>query len=51
MSEKKPFATRIDKDLLKEVKHLSINTDRSIESLTDEAFRDLLIKLSKRSKK
>jgi predicted transcriptional regulator len=46
MNEKKMFATRIDPDILKKVKHLSIDLEVSISALTEEALRDLLEKYS-----
>ena len=51
MDNKKMFATRIDPDLLKELKHLSVDADTSISVLTEEALRDLLKKYEKKSKK
>lgn len=38
------FSTRIDPELLKEIKHLSIDAEKSISALTEEAFQDLLKK-------
>jgi hypothetical protein len=47
MSEKKMFATRIDADLLKKLKHLSVDADTSIGNLLEEAVKDLLKKHEK----
>lgn len=44
MSEKKMFASSIDADLFKKLKHLSIDADFSIEYLLEEAVKDLLKK-------
>jgi len=38
------FATRINKELLKQLKHLSVDTERSISDLTQEAIKDLIRK-------
>ena len=47
------FATRIDKELLKELKILSVLTERPVNSLMEEAITDLIqkIKVDKPSKK
>jgi len=47
MSEKKMFATRIDSDLFKKLKHLSVDADTSIGGLLEEAVKDLLKKHEK----
>jgi len=44
------FATRIDPAVLKELKHLSIDVERPISDLTEEAIRDLLKKHEKKGK-
>ena len=44
MDTKKMFATRINKELLKQLKHLSVDTERSISDLTQEAIKDLIRK-------
>lgn len=46
MEEKKMFATRIDPELLKRLKHLSVDTEKTISELTEEAFKDILDKYS-----
>ena len=51
MADKKMFATRIDHDLLKELKHLSVDADTSISVLTEEALWNLLTKYGKKAKK
>jgi len=47
MSEKRMFATRIAADLLKKLKHLSVDADTSIGDLLEEAVKDLLKKHEK----
>ena len=51
MVDKKMFATRIDNNLLKDLKHLSVDTEVSINKLLEEAIRDLLKKHKKDSSK
>ena len=51
MADKKMFATRIDNNLLKDLKHLSVDTEASINKLLEEAIRDLLKKYEKKPKK
>jgi len=51
MAEKKMFATRIDPDVLKALKHLAVDTELSIADLTEEAIQDLLKKYEKKAKK
>ncbi len=51
MTEKKMFATRIDNDVLKELKHLSVDAEAPISKLLEEAIRDLLKKYEKKSEK
>jgi len=51
MADKKMFATRIDPDTLKALKHLAVDTEISIADLTEEAIQDLLKKYEKKVKK
>ena len=51
MNEKKMFATRIDPAILKKLKHLSIDAEKPISDLTEEAIKDLLKKYEKKDKK
>ena len=44
MAEKKMFATRIDSDILKQLKHLSVDTEKPIAMLMEEAIIELLKK-------
>jgi hypothetical protein len=48
---KKMFATRINVDLLKEIKHLAVDTDKSIADLVEEAIQDLMVKYREPAKK
>ena len=50
MTDKKMFATRIDPDVLKALKHLGVDTEISISDLTEEAIQDLLEKYKKKIK-
>lgn len=51
MAEKKMFATRIDNDVLKALKHLSVDTESPISTLLEEAIQDLLKKHEEEAKK
>ena len=44
------FATRIDKEILKQLKHLSIDVERPVADLAEEAIINLLKKYQKISK-
>jgi len=44
MAQKKTFSTRIDEDVLKALKHLAVDTDKSLGKLLEEAIRDLIKK-------
>ena len=50
MVTRKTFSTRIDSSRLKAVKHLAVDTDKSIGVLLEEAIDDL-IKKYKRKKR
>jgi hypothetical protein len=47
MNERKMFATRINPGLQKALKLLSVEIEKSIADLSDEAFKDLLRKYGK----
>jgi predicted transcriptional regulator len=51
MGEKKIFSTRIDSDRLKELKHLAVDTDKSLGRLLEEAIKDICRKYEKQFKK
>jgi len=50
MAEKKMFATRIDNDLLKTLKHLSVDTELPLSALFEEAIQDLIQKYERQTK-
>ena len=50
MSEKKVFSTRVDEERIKDLKHLAVDTDRSLGNLLEEAIRDLVKKYEKKGK-
>lgn len=43
----KMFSARLDPDLIKTIKYLSLDLDRPVKDLTEEAFKDLLKKYKK----
>jgi len=51
MGNKKVFSTRIDEDRVKELKHLAVDTDKSLGNLLEEAIQDLVKKYKKNTKK
>jgi len=51
MAKKKIFSTRLDEDRIKELKHLAVDTDKSLGQLLEEAIQGLLKKYEKKSKK
>ena len=51
MADKKMFATRIDNDILKKLKHLSVDTEAPISKLLEEAIQDLLKKYKNKLEK
>ena len=50
MSTKKTFSTRIDDERLKALKHLAVDTDKSLGTLLEEAIEDLIKKYKKKRK-
>ena len=50
MSSKKTFSTRIDDERLKALKHLAVDTDKSLGTLLEEAIEDLIRKYKKKKK-
>jgi len=50
MSERKPFTTSLKPDILKEVKKLAIDLDKSVNELLEEAMTDLLKKYQNNGK-
>ena len=51
MGNKKIFSTRVDEDRIKELKHLAVDTDKSLGNLLEEAIQGLIKKYEKKSKK
>ena len=50
MNERKTFATRLDKERIKSLKILSANSEKTINTLLEEAVDDLLKKYDKAKK-
>ena len=50
MGSKKTFSTRIDDERLKSLKHLAVDTDKSLGTLLEEAIEDLIKKYKKKKK-
>ena len=50
MSTKKTFSTRIDDERLKALKHLAVDSDKSLGTLLEEAIEDLIRKYKKKKK-
>ena len=48
MIKRKTFSTRIDLNRLKAVKHLAVDTDKSIGVLLEEAIDDLIRKYQRK---
>ena len=48
MGKKRTFSTRIDDDRLKALKHLAVDTDKSLGTLLEEAIRDVVEKYEKK---
>ena len=51
MGERKVFSTRLDQDLIKELKHLAVDEDRALNDLLEEAIQALLKKYEKKASK
>jgi hypothetical protein len=51
MAERKVFSTRIDEDRIKDLKHLAVDTGKSLGFLLEEAIQDLLNKYKTKAKK
>lgn len=50
MDQKKTFSTRINDERLKALKHLAVDTDKSLGKLLEEAIEDLIYKYKKKKK-
>lgn len=51
MGQKKVFSTRVDEDRVKDLKHLAVDTGRSLGDLLEEAIKDLVKKYEKPTEK
>lgn len=51
MGKKKIFSTRVDDDRIKDLKHLAVDTDKSLGQLLEEAIQDIVKKYEKKLKK
>jgi predicted transcriptional regulator len=50
MGNKKIFSTSIDLNCIKALKHLAVDTDKSLGRLLEEAIKDLVEKYKKKLK-
>ena len=48
MARKKTFSTRVDEGRIKALKHLAVDTDKSLGVLLEEAIADLVRKYEKK---
>lgn len=48
MTNKRTFSTRIDEKKIKDLKHLAVDTDKSLGDLLGEAIQDLVSKYKDR---
>lgn len=48
MARKKTFSTRVDETRIKALKHLAVDTDKSLGALLEEAIADLVRKYEKK---
>ena len=51
MGEKKIFSTRLDSDGIKDLKHLAVDTDKSLGQLLEETVKEICREYEKQSKK
>ncbi len=51
MAERIVFSTKIDKDLIKRLKHLAVDMDQKLNDLIEEALREFLKKNEPQAKK
>lgn len=50
MGERKVFSTRLDQDVIKELKHLAVDEGRALNDLLEEAIQDLLKKYKQKAR-
>jgi len=48
MGKKKTFSTSIDEDRIKKLKHLAVDTEKSLGKLLEEAIEDICKKYEKK---
>jgi predicted transcriptional regulator len=51
MAERIVFSTKIDRELIKRLKHLAVDMDQKLNDLIEEALREFLKKNEPQSKK
>ncbi len=51
MGKKRIFSTRVDEDRIKDLKHLAVDTDKSLGQLLEEAIQDVVKKYEKKLRK
>ena len=51
MAKKKVFSTSIDSDRIRDLKHLAVDTDKSLGNLLEEAIKDIVKKYRDKLKK
>jgi predicted transcriptional regulator len=51
MAEKKIFSTRLDAEVIKDLKHLAVDLEKSLGKLLEEAIEDLVLKYRGREEK
>ena len=49
MAQKKIISTRIEIECLKQLKHLAVDTDKSLGELLEEAIKDIVRKYKRKS--
>jgi predicted transcriptional regulator len=50
MGQKKTFSARIDEEVLKALKHLAVDTDKTLGELLEEAIAELIRKQAKKKR-
>ncbi len=49
MTNKKVFSTSIDADRIKDLKHLAVDTDKTLGDLLEEAIKDIVDKYRRKT--
>ena len=50
MADKKVFSTSIHADRIKDLKHLAVDTDKTLGDLLEEAIKDIVKKYRRKTK-